>query len=353
MKVDRKHFISVLQSVQPAVASKELVEQSTSFIFTGSQVMAYDDELCISHPLETEFECAVLAKELLAVLLRIKDEEVDVQTNETHLVVKGKKNKAGIKLEWKTNVEEISKTLGMAKDWNALPNNFMEGLGFCALSVGKDNSKPLSKCIHCHGNSMLSTDNRRITVYYLQAIPDTGMEELNIPGSAVRALSSFDLQEYALSDGWVHFKAANDAIVSSRTIAGKFPREKAFEFIAKAQRAENDVKMPSTLPEMLKAASVFTSSSTTGAKKSVEDSHVQISINSGLLTVRGEGPAGFFEESARCKYQGDAIEFECVPDFLNKILAHTDTAVVDQGSLLFEGDNFEHIIRTFAKSGRN
>jgi DNA polymerase III sliding clamp (beta) subunit (PCNA family) len=338
VKINRKHLLEVLQAVKPALAAKEVIEQSTSFIFADGQVLAYNDELCISHPLKVDFEGAVQAKELLALLNKLTDEEVDVTSKPPHLVVKGKKNKSGIKLDAKTNVEEITNVLGKIKGWKALPAAFVEALGFCMFSVGKDMTKPLLTCIHCSGRDVISGDNIRITVFDMGKKVD--LEPLNIPSIAIAPLKSFEPIEYTSTKGWAHFKSKEDVVFSCRVMEDDYPKDKTLDFVERAGKGET-VKLPESLPDALERAGIFSSGTEI---KTAGDDRVRISINDGVMVVRGEGAAGFFEEENRIRYKGDPIEFECNPTFLHAILSHTDEVTISQKMLRFEGENFTHVI---------
>ena len=61
MKIEREELLKVLSAIRPGLAKKDIVEQATHFIFTGQEVLTYNDQICISYPFETDFECSVPA----------------------------------------------------------------------------------------------------------------------------------------------------------------------------------------------------------------------------------------------------------------------------------------------------
>ncbi|MCK5343207.1 MAG: hypothetical protein KAR20_07375, partial [Candidatus Heimdallarchaeota archaeon] len=63
MKVEVQKLLSALNVVNPAVSKRQKggMEQMTHFIFTEDSVTAFDDQLCISYPIETGLKCTVKA----------------------------------------------------------------------------------------------------------------------------------------------------------------------------------------------------------------------------------------------------------------------------------------------------
>ena len=80
MSTNRKDLLKVLQLVRPGLAAKEIIEQSTSFIFTKGQVIAYNDEISVSHPVVKglDLDGAVQANELFALLNKLTDDTIEL-----------------------------------------------------------------------------------------------------------------------------------------------------------------------------------------------------------------------------------------------------------------------------------
>ena len=75
MKIKKLELINILQRVKPGLAKRDVIEQFTHFIFTGESVITYNDEICISHPLKTDFVCSAKSEEFFKAIL--KRSEVD------------------------------------------------------------------------------------------------------------------------------------------------------------------------------------------------------------------------------------------------------------------------------------
>lgn len=344
MKTNRKKFIDVLQAVKPGLAQREIIEHSTSFIFKDNQLMTYNDEVSVRHKLGKEFKeldgCAIQSKELFALLNKLTDEEIEIEVTDSELKVQGKKNKAGIKLE-AANIEEFVNALGKPKDWESLPASFLTAIGFCMFSAGKDMTKPLLTCIYVKGQDVLSSDDKRITHYELGNKAD--LEELLIPASVAKDLKSYTPTEYSVTDGWLHFRNEEEVVFSCRTMEGTYSATKAMQIIDSVEG--ETAKLPAGLPEALERAGIFSSGTDI---KTANDDRIKITLADGELTVRGEGSGGWFEETTRIRYKGEALEFEVNPAHLQAILSHTDEVMIGERMLKFEGENFSHVVSILA-----
>lgn len=346
MKTNRKNLVDILQAVKPGIAAKEIIEHSTSFIFHNNCIMTCNDEIYVSHPLpkELELEGAVQAKEFLALLNKLTDEEIDIECSQSEIKVKGKKSKAGIKLSTADNVDDLLSAIGTPKKWQKIPEKFLDGINFCLFSTGNDFTKPLLTCVYCNGEKMYSTDGYRITTFSLSNKKVT--ETMLIPSNAAAELKSFKPKEFSSTSGWIHFKTTNDVIFSCRTIEGEFPAAKIDTILENSQTGQK-AKLPTDLTDALDRAGIFSS---TAIKN---DSRIKITLDDGLLTVRGEGSIGWFEESSRIRYKGEGMEFEVSPVFLQDILSHTTEVIIGDSLLAFEGENFIHAISVLApKAGK-
>ena len=82
MEILVKTIKEALNKVKPGLSNKEMIEQSTSFVFQRGHVYTYNDEIAISHPLKIRVLGAVRARELLDFVNRIKDEKIEIIMNE-------------------------------------------------------------------------------------------------------------------------------------------------------------------------------------------------------------------------------------------------------------------------------
>lgn len=334
MKVDRKALISVLSAVKPAVSEREVVEQSNAFIFYEGRVYTYNDEIAVSHPTEVSFNCAVKAKELVALLDKLADDEIDIEVKGSELRVSGKKSQAGINLQTEINMDLLTAIGKPDGDWNELPEDFVTGVSFCMFSVCHDLNTPMLTCVNVSGNEVFSTDKLRITQYRMKSdLPDGGI--MNIPIAAAKELKNYKPTEYVQTDGWIHFKTKEEVIFSTRVMEGDFPTERARAYLDGVERKEV-IKLPSDLSDCLTRAGIFSSAGSQTMDR------IKLELGDNELTISSKGHSGWFTETARVRYSGKPVMFEVNHGLLKDILSFTDEMLVGEKLLKFEGESFSH-----------
>ena len=73
--MNREELTKALTSVKAGLADKDIVEHSTSFVFTKGVVITYNDEVSVRYPLDLGVEGAVAASPVLAFLGRVRVED--------------------------------------------------------------------------------------------------------------------------------------------------------------------------------------------------------------------------------------------------------------------------------------
>src|ERR1700679_2349375 len=98
VKVNREELLSKLQSVQPGLASREVIQQSSCYCVTGGYIVTFNEEIACRIPsgLPKDFEGAIQATPLLALLQKLEEEFVTFEINDKELKVTGKRREAGI-----------------------------------------------------------------------------------------------------------------------------------------------------------------------------------------------------------------------------------------------------------------
>ena len=349
MKINREELLKVLNSVRPGLAAREIVEQSTSFVFTEGLVMTYNDEIAVSHPIEVDIEGAVKAQELLDLLNKMKEEEISLETEENQILIKGKRSEAGIAYasEISLPIEEVESE----KTWIKLPapwDNgglksypFTEAIRDCLFSVAKSMARPELACIHVTPNHIESSDGFRLTRYDIEL--SKGFKNgVLIPGRACAVLVDHKPLKVALSKGWIHFLNSAGATLSCRTLKSDYIDLGPF---LEVEGPEIDIDGDAIIP-ILDKASIFAD------EKAGND--IEVTIADNWTTIKGEGASGWFKEKTRTKYKGEQIQFMIAPKFLIDILQVVETIVIgtregqeDQKLLKFVTDSVVHCCATY------
>jgi len=328
MKIEKTKLIKALEAVKAGLASKEMIEQSTSFVFINGNVVTYNDEISISAPVpDLNFEGAINAAELLAFLSKLKTEAIEIELEGQNLIMKSGRAKAGfiLKADIKLPFDEI----GKISKWKELPDDFPTGIKFVMGSCSRDMSKPILTCVHVSESLIEGTDGYRIANYKLAS--EMPIPEFLLPANTCMKIIKTVPQMIAEGKGWVHFKTNENAVISCRVFEDKYVDTQPH---MKCKGTE--ISFPANMIEILDRAGVF-------AKRDYSlDEVVIIKLENNKLSVNSQSDAGWFEEKTRIAFEGE-VEFQITPYLLRDILGQTDKAKIDKTKLLFSGANWKYV----------
>lgn len=329
MKVNRKELIRVLSLIKPGLARQELLEQTTHFIFDRNKIRTYNDRIMVEYPFEIDGIGAVKAKEFFELLQKLSDEELDINFSDREILIEGKEVKAGIKIEKEIKIPEIGDKPERG-EWKELPNNFVEAISSCIFSASKDMTTPVLCCLYINDNLVISCDNFRATKVEMSSNVN---HFFLLSGESAFCLKNYDIKYYIIGSNWLFFKTLDDLIFSCRIVSGKYPDIFPF-FKVRGQ----EICLPEGFCEVLGRARTMI------AEDFYQDEFVSLSIVNGELTCSGEGNFGWIKEKSLIDYNGEQINIKVNPIFLGDILNHLKKIIVGKNSLLFKGDDFEHVV---------
>lgn len=331
MKINRLEFIDILQKIRPGLGKKDIVEQTTHFIFTGKNLLTYNDQISISYPFRSKIKCSVPADEFYKILNEIDCDDLEISLEESILYFETKK----VKVQLSVNLE-IDKALliEVNEDWKRLPSNFAESISFCSFSASKDMTHPVLTCLYINGQHVVSSDNYRISQYYMKGkMKDTFL----FPASVVKELIKFPIQSYSISESWLFFKTEDDVVFSCRRMEGDFPDiSKLFEIKGK------EIILPKETKKAVNVSSILAEGEFESDRK------IKVKIKDGKLTCSGEREIGKIDFCIEAKsLKGKEFSFGINPEFFNMILAKSNSVIIEDNKLLFIAENFKHIISLF------
>jgi len=331
MKINRQELVKALEIVRPGLASKEMIEQSTSFAFIDGRIITYNDEISISHPVKNlDITGAIKAEELYELLGRLTGEELEIEITKTEVLIQSEKARAGFSLQKEItlpliNTEELS-------TWKKLPDNLSTAMQFCLFSCSNDMSRPVFTCVHLQKDGVIeSSDNYRATRYEMgMTLP---LDNVLIPGRTVERLLRYEIKEVAESSGWLHFKTKDETIFSCRIIEGEYPNLTPI-----LQMQGEKIIFPKKIGKVLEKASVFSK------REFLLDEAVSIQLGNKKARIRAEGESGWFEEEINARYLGEPITFHVNPVFLQEICEKLQTSYLTEGKIKFVGENWGHVV---------
>jgi len=326
----KQDLLVALENVKPGLASKEMIEQSTSFAFMNGRVVTYNDEISLSHPIESlEIEGAIQAEELYKLLNRLKKDEIEVEIKGSELLLQSGNTKAGLTLqqEIKLPLEEI----GEQGKWKTLPEGFLPHVRRAMASCSRDMSRPVLTCVHVSKEGVVEgSDGFQITRCQLEK--PMPVKTFLLPASASIEVIRLHPTKVAEGDGWVHFQTKEGTILSCRIFEDSFPDTEEF---MKVEGVE--IILPKQIDEILDRAAVF------AKRDHFLDESVSLTIGEKRVVVESKSDAGWFKESARMRYNDSPINFSITPYLLRDILKETNVCVICENRLKFEGAGWEYI----------
>ena len=330
--INRIELLKALEVVKPGLANKDLIEQTTCFAFMDGNVVTYNDEISIRHPIEIDISGAVQAGELYSLLNKLTSDEIKVELTDNEILLSAGRIRSGLTL-----YQEISlplDELGTIQDWYTLPKDFIEAMSFCLFSCSKDMSRPILTCVHINGQIIESCDNQRLTQFTMDS-PLNG-EPLLIPVSSASQLIKYKLKEAAPFDnGWVHFKTDEGTVISCRVYEDNYVD---LSNIINQAHEGKELKLPASTSETLDRAGIFT-------KQDFDsDQTVSISFSDKRMKVRAENEVGWIEEELNLLYDDEPVQFSIHPKLLQDILKKTNEFQISDGKIKFAKDNWIHVV---------
>ncbi len=329
MKTDKKTMLKFMDLAKIGTASKELVEQSASYVFTGEHMITYNDEVSVKIPFKTDFSGSVNAEEFTAFFKKAPGDEIEIQTISGEIVLKAGKSKAGLTLksEIKLPFDEVPK----ATKWVAISPEMLSAVDFCATVVSKNMLKPTLTCIHIFGETIEASDGFRIAKYTLA---DAKLPDLLIPATSFTTIIKYAPNRISAGDGWAHFKTEDEAIISCRIFSDKFPDT---ESVLKENRKGMESRFPNELKEVLERAAIF------AKQDNWLDELITFEISEGKLAVSSKSNVGWFSEKIRFNYKGAEKKLDIIASSFLHILENENTVIINENMLYFTGAGWEYL----------
>jgi DNA polymerase III sliding clamp (beta) subunit (PCNA family) len=321
MKINRKELLEVLTKIKPALADeKSAIERGRYFIFDKNIIYTFNDEIAITQNFKSDISGAIEAKKFYELLQKIKSDEIVITTNDTEIIIENGKTKAGIKFNPEINIFPLdTKDL----EFNRLPRKFIDGIRFCIFSASKDITRFPLNCLYIEDKTIASCDSFRLTKYQLdREIKDSFLLDI-IPANHI---ISKDIIKYSIGGEWIHFKDKEESTISCRNMVGDFPD------VNHLLEVEGDmIEFPEELTGSIVRAKIM------------NDEKITIKIHEGKIICKSKGESGWVEETFDIDCTNN-VELKVDPDFLKEILSKTNKAVIGENSLLFESEEFKHIL---------
>ena len=330
MMVNVKKLSEALTIVKPGLANKELLEQTTSFTFLKGSVLTYNDEISIRYPVKgIEFEGVIEAEQLFNFVGKVKKDKIEYIVKENEVIFKSGRARAGFVLQ-----QEIKTPLDILPEdlkWYELPENFLEYMNRAKDVCSSDMSRPMLTCVHVLPDGIIqASDSLRLIQFDLKK--NVGNQEFLLPAKSIKVMVIFNPSLVGYSEGWVHFKRSDGALLSCRVFEDKY-----VDFSRFLDVEGNALNFPKTLKNVMEKAEIFSK------RDFLLEEVVLLKVAPKKLTVRADSDSGWFEETLNMHYKGPEFSFQIAPLALSGILEETTKAVINDKVLSFKTDDWIYV----------
>lgn len=311
--IDRESFLDDLQMVKPGLSRKEMLEQSSCFVFRKGCVLTFNDEIACMKKTQLNAEGAVSADSLISILEKLPDDKLEAEVNSDQgtIIFRGKKKRFWTLLDPNIilPVEKIEEEI--PTKWKQLPKNFSEVISAVKNCVGRDDNQWALTCIHLHPEWIEACDGKQV----LRWRSSIGLKRpLLVRGEALSQIVGLGIFEVGSSENWLHFRNKKGLIFSCR----KFHEE--YHDLSSVISVKGEaIKFPKALLDVAGRAAVFAAEQTAGI-----DTTVKVSLKPNKITVTGEGLIGGYEEFTMkgVSYSGPKMSFMLPPALLQHIVTN-------------------------------
>jgi hypothetical protein len=345
MEAKREVVLRKLEQAAVATTTNAILEQSDTFVFCEGELITFDGDVCTrqASPFGDVLEGSVGVAAFLKFLQRFPDDLITVAQDDGELIIKGKRRKAGIKME--ANILLPYGDIPEPSKLKKIPEGLQAALIQAAQVCGSDETLPKTTHVHIAEDRVEATDSYRV----LRADIDTKMpKDFLVHAASLSKALRFPIKKVGLSkEGWFHLKTDEGMVVSLICMADEYYKEKMMNKLLKV--TGETVTLPEDLLDILNRAEVMdTPSLSIGGW----DSKVTMSLKKNVLRVTSQKDEGWFTESKKIKYTGPEMAFSIHPAFLKELMARTKEVVISDKQIKVEVDNIHFTAALESSNGK-
>lgn len=336
MKVNREKLLQQLESVQSGLSAKEIVEQSSCFVFTGGKVFTFNDEISCYANSPLKIEGAVSAAPLVAILQKVHVDELEIEVGKGELLLKWKNREVGVTME-----KDILLPISVVEKpgaWNKLPDDFTEAIEMTHQCAGKDQSHYAITCVHIHPKWIEACDNFQMTRYKVK----TGIAKPTlVRGTSIQHIVPLGMTEMSESETWLHFRNPSGLVFSCRRDL------QAYEDLSGFLDFKGDpLTLPKGLGEDTNNAEIFSS-------EDPATNHVLVELRPGKLRVEGRGNSGWYRAKKTLKYSGAPFDFRIAPKLLIQLTERHNECEITKERLKVDGGKYTYVTCLTVANGKD
>lgn len=332
MRINREEFLKQLESVLPGLSTKEIIEQSSCFIFKDGEVNTYNDEIACSQKSLLEIEAAVPAVPLISILRKLQEDELEIGVNDenTELLIKGKQRRVGINMEAEITlpIDAVDKP----KKWKKLPEDFADAVAIVQSCAGGTKSvKSWAPFINIAPEYLEASDEYQATRF---KITTDVSKSILVRGESIKHILNLDMTKFSETKHWIHFRNSTGLTLSCRYFIEDYPSDDLTKILKVKGKK---LVFPNGLKDEIERAEVFSS-------ENVEGSLIKITIKSNKFKIKGLGALGWYEWGPKkSEYDGKPLEFNIPTKLLSELVQKYNKCKVSANRLKVIGKKFVYV----------
>lgn len=336
LRTSRSGLLSVLESVSPGLATRELIQQGTCFVFSKGNVYTFNDEIACWRKSPIDLTGALKAQSLLDLLSKMTEDEIEIEQTPgaQELQIRGKGKKAGLIMEAEVLLPIESVEIPDDSAWNPVDPEFTAAVSLIHSCASTEESTFVLTCIHLTPDYIEATDRFQVARYPVA----TGLSsDILIRSDSLKKMTTLDMNEVAESGSWIHYRNPAGLHLSCRKYSDTYPTLNAIV----DNLGETKISLPGGLKEVVDRCSIFSSENATGV-------YVTVEIRADRIVVGGEGPGGWYKEMKKISFTGDPIEFSISPKLLIEVSGKSSDCFVTEGRLSINTGKLKYVTCTNA-----
>jgi len=350
MIIQRSRLIARLQRVAFALSKRGIVEQSDAFIFRNGCIEVFGGDLYAKVLGLEGIDLVVPSVDIIDLLDRFPDKEVDIAQKGDELVFKGHRRAGGIM--GTRDVKITSTDLPQPKKWLSLPRETLDYLTTASGVCGSEENFGSSTCVHISPDVLEATDNYRLFRWkgktsfsdeiFLAAscIDPTNYWKVSGAGwSSGRSMQGFfqhcGFDQFSMLKRWCFFKSKRLVLGVRGIQLEKYPD---LAPVCKS-KGGTPIELPKQLRSMIHRAMVTAEGVGYATRVSVD-----------LCSAKKKGKiaskcqTGWYRETFSIDYTGPDLAFEVHPKLLANIMDYSCAVVVHENRIVAKTKELTFVI---------
>jgi len=311
MRINREELLRQLESILPGLSTREIIEQSSCFVFRNKTVMTYNDEIACTQESCLPIEGAVQAVPLVSILRKLKEDELEITTSKEELLIRGKRKKAGIRMD--ADILLPIDSVDKPKKWKDLPDDFANAISIIQQCSGKDETKFSLTCVHLTSKWIEACDGYQAARYKIRIEIE---KSILVRKESIKHIVELDMTEFSETKNWIHFRNSSGLILSCRRWIENFP-----ELSELLKVKGTPTKFPKGLVEAVEKAVIFSA-------ENAEDNQIIINLKPNKLRITGRGASGYYQEIKNIKYKGKSLSFRVAAELFADLIRHHNSCEI-------------------------